>query len=498
MGRGVTGVSKIKRIVILTLTFVLIAANVAYASIPYEGYTYYTFRDTYPSPPIFEPLYEIYGENMGVGSLKSPEDIFLGSNGHIYVADTGNNRILVVSPDFEGQKIIDKFVHEVDGQQVEDVFNAPTGIFVTDAGHIYVADSQNARIVELDGDGNFVRIIGRPESELIPANYKYIPMKVGVDKAGRLFVAAQNAIDGLFQFTPSGEFDRFFGSTKVKVNPIERIWRMIYTKDQKERASLNLSKEYSNLTVDSQGFIYTTLKGQYTEQVKRLNISGNDIIKYNDITVDRFGDQIDVMVGTDTSQFVDASIDEDNNILALDLKTNKIFWYNILGDMLGVFGGKGGNGDIVGLLGSPVAIEQKGDKVFIVDSTKNAIIVYEMTEFGSNIKKANKLYIEGQYEESVEPWREVLKMNANYELAYVGIGNALYKQEKYEEAMKYFDLGNNKKGYSKAKKEYRTIVLKQNFPYIMTGLILLLILLAIWKRIARKHNLSFKRLYGEE
>jgi tetratricopeptide (TPR) repeat protein len=166
--------------------------------------------------------------------------------------------------------------------------------------------------------------------------------------------------------------------------------------------------------------------------------------------------------------------------------------------MLGVFGGKGGNGDIVGLLGSPVAIEQRGDKVFIVDSTKNAVIVYEMTEFGSNIKKANNLYIEGQYEESVKPWREVLKMNANYELAYVGIGNALYKQEKYEEAMKYFDLGNNKKGYSKAKKEYRTIVLKQNFPYIMTGLILLLILLAIWKRIARKHNLSFKRLYGEE
>lgn len=43
---------------------------------------------------------------------------------------------------------------------VPDRFNNPSGIFVTEEGHIYVADTDNGRLVELNPEGKFVREIG--------------------------------------------------------------------------------------------------------------------------------------------------------------------------------------------------------------------------------------------------------------------------------------------------------------------------------------------------
>ena len=42
----------------------------------------------------------------------------------------------------------------------------------------------------------------------------------------------------------------------------------------------------------------------------------------------------------------------------------------------------------------------------------------------------------GHYEESGEAWQRVLAADGNYDLAYIGIGRSLLRQEKYKEAMK--------------------------------------------------------------
>ena len=56
-----------------------------------------------------------------------------------------------------------ELVRVIDGFEnngVPDGFNNPTG-FVTEEGHIYVADTDNSRLVELDPEGKFVGRLAR-------------------------------------------------------------------------------------------------------------------------------------------------------------------------------------------------------------------------------------------------------------------------------------------------------------------------------------------------
>ena len=72
----------------------------------------------------------------------------------------------------------------------------------------------------------------------------------------------------------------------------------------------------------------------------------------------------------------------------------------------------------------------------------------------------------GRWDRATEAFREVLRLCSNMETAYVGIGKNLLMQERYREAMDYFDLGNNREFYSKAYKGYRSQVLRGHFGII--------------------------------
>ncbi|MCL2740860.1 MAG: hypothetical protein FWE70_01965 [Oscillospiraceae bacterium] len=482
------------KVVILSLALVLLCSGMASATIPYYSYTYKTWQDIYPSPHIYEPIWERFGSDMGdgIGNFNAPEDIFIDHEGNFFIADTLNNRIVKLNGDFWCVGVIDSF--DNDGRR--DTFNQPTGVFVTKQNEIYIADKENKRIVVLSDDLSLKMIINEPKSDIIPEDFKYNPLKVAVDNTGRIFVCAVSAIDGLFLFTPRGEFDRFFGSTPVKVNPIEKIWRMLYTSRQKEKVSLNLSMEYSNITIDHTGFIYATLRNQSREQVRRLNINGTNIIKTNKITDTRFGDYIRGGPGVPGSQVVDAAVDEDNNVYVLDIRTNKVYLYNILGDMLGVIGGKS-TGAMLGAMHNPASIEVKDNILYVLDGVRGSILKFEPTDFGRMIIDANKLYIEGKYVDSMDLWYEVIKLNSNYELAYIGLGNAMYKLGNYVDAMRYFDLGFYKEGYSKAFKEHRGEIIKDNFTIFMTSIVVILAGLFVLRRFMRHKNITMRRLYGE-
>ena len=70
-------------------------------------------------------------------------------------------------------------------------------------------------------------------------------------------------------------------------------------------------------------------------------------------------------------------------------------------------------------------------------------------------------------------WEKVLRLDANYEVAYVGIGKALLMDGNNKEAMEYFKNGNSKLYYSKAFKRYRQEVLREYFGIIMTVIALI-------------------------
>ena len=76
-----------------------------------------------------------------------------------------------------------------------------------------------------------------------------------------------------------------------------------------------------------------------------------------------------------------------------------------------------------------------GNDLFVLDENESSITVFSPTEYGNLIYQANDQYLKGDYDGSADTWREVLKLNANYNSAFIGIGRALMRQEAYSEAM---------------------------------------------------------------
>ena len=94
-------------------------------------------------------------------------------------------------------------------------------------------------------------------------------------------------------------------------------------------------------------------------------------------------------------------------------------------------------------------------------------------------------YLDGDYEKSAGLWEQVLKMNANYPLAFRGIGQAVMREEKYEEAMEYFKLAHDRESYGRAFKLYRKIWVEKNIWWIVVILAVILIVPLVIGRVRR-------------
>ena len=130
-----------------------------------------------------------------------------------------------------------------------------------------------------------------------------------------------------------------------------------------------------------------------------------------------------------------------------------------------------------------------GEDILVLDKGFSNLVVFKPTEFGKNVNEAVMHYNLGNDDEAANYWDKVLRLDANYEVAYVGIGKSLLMDGKNKEAMTYFKNGNSKLYYSKAFKRYRQEVLRANFGPIMSTIVLIPILylaFIIFKAIRRR------------
>ena len=93
-----------------------------------------------------------------------PSGIEATANGNWVIADTGNNRVLKVTPNGDELWSIGK-----SGSGIGE-FSEPRDIGIAANGNIYVSDSLNKRIVMLDSDGNWIKSWRGPESNILVNN----------------------------------------------------------------------------------------------------------------------------------------------------------------------------------------------------------------------------------------------------------------------------------------------------------------------------------------
>lgn len=409
--------------------------------------------------------YETVGtiKNLGdYGFLNHPEDIFIDENGIIYLADTGNNRVLKLTRQGE---VLGEYT-----QGFDKGFNKPKGVYVHRDGSIWIADTGNFRVVCLDENGADKEVFYKPESALLEESFTFAPEKLYVSQTGYIYVlkgTSMMLMDG------QNEFRGYVGAAEVPFNLKRLLIRTFGTKSQIERTMKQEPAAYTNFMIASDGMVYGILANEKTAQIRKLNTVGK-----NTYPEEPYGFTITMdYKNYITPMFSDISVMNNGIITLTDRNTGLLYQYDQEGNLLAVFGGIG---EMKGTYQIPIGIANDSEgRLFILDYSSNTITILEPTTFISMIHNAVTLYGDGRYEEAKEYWEEVLAIDSNYSLAHQGVGKVLYKEGKYHEAMDEYYLADDKEGYSESFSEYRHELFRQYFGLIVFSIFLILYLL--WK-----------------
>ena len=144
-----------------------------------------------PSSEQAAPAWQVLGEGA---ELRSPAGVAVDVAGNVYVADSGNHRVVRLSP--EGRQAAAWGSQGAAPGQFDD----PSGVAVDGAGYVYVADTFNQRIQKLTPNGQPVLIVGEPGTG--PGQFRD-PSGIAADAEGTMYVADTHN-DRVQKLTPDG------------------------------------------------------------------------------------------------------------------------------------------------------------------------------------------------------------------------------------------------------------------------------------------------------
>ncbi|MBR6668531.1 MAG: hypothetical protein IKL25_09255 [Clostridia bacterium] len=448
----------------------------------YQGYTYDFFRNvkSTPAPFVLSQVIDSASVANTGRTIETVTDVATSADGRIFIVDRTNSIIFVLDENGAYLSFIKTIKDEnkknaqINGVNVS--LTNPEGVFYHEkAGELYICDTGNQRILVLDGQTyTFKRAILRPENMTGETEFK--PSKITVDNADRIYVVVQSSYEGIIELNEDGSFSRYFGVNEPQINMIDYLWKSIASDKQKEKMGKTFAPAFNNVTLDGEGFVMAvTSDAASADKVFRLNFAGANVLREMGNTM-VIGD-----LKTDTpSAFVDIAVKPYGTYALLDKTNGHVFLYNFDGELLCVFGSKG---SAVGQFKTPSTIAWLGDKLIIGDADLKCAYIYEPTDFGNALLKAGEAYYNGEWDVATAHFEEVLRLCANLETAYVGIGKNLLMKEDYEGAMYNFKLGNNREFYSKAYKGYRSIVMKENF-WVIALVAVAFIVSVLWSEVA--------------
>ncbi len=467
------------------------ASSVKTSDIPDTSYTYWVDdTKTYSGKASYVYAKEMNAKSLGY-EYKSLSDIS-ASDDEIYILDGVDSSVFVLDKNLK--KISSFKGVTVDGKPLD--FTGASGILYNN-DELYICDTENQRVIICDKAGNGKRVLELPDSELIPEDFKFRPIKVAVDSKNNIYVLSEGSFYGAILYSSDGSFLGFYGSNTVEagvITALKNLWEKITMTNEKRAFSASkIPYQFVDLYIDSGDFVYTATgitKKDTVEsgQIKRLNPGGSNILEESSDTI--FGDRATSSVwfrgaGWTVSSSINGVVSDENKfIYCFDQNRGKVFIYDDECNFISSVGG--GNGDVnqKGMFSHITGIDLLGTDLIVIDDQKKNITVFERSSFGNLLMEAQRLQLLGDYDKAKELWVEVNKLDKNNQLAYIGLAKAAYSEGEYKASMEYAKLAKNKEMYDLAYEYVRN----DNFSKYFTPVILTLAFVVIGLYIAIKYR----------
>ncbi len=421
------------------LSFMTLQSEKINAEVPYYTFTGTTSgngviltADAYtPSKEITEVNGEVINGLTHVAT-DSDDNIYITTRFKVYILDKDYNYVGELNP------------------YVDHGYSGIKYTFVTDE-KIYVVSGAKHTILIYDkvAPYNLLQEIKTPDSPLFDGKdgYKFYPNSLVVDNRGNMYINSDASANGLLILSPTGKFITFFGANPSNETFLDGLSSILLTQEQKDKMEQTPIDYISGVAIDKKGFIYTTTSTKRFDGIKKLNSSGTNYFNQ------RFG-----ILGLNN-----INVGNYNNVYGLS-QNGYILEFDSSGNLLFFFGGKD-NIERDGLLKNPVGISStKNDEIIVADAggTQHKIQVYQPTEFANTIHSALDAFQKGNYEESKQMWERTLQYNSMFDLARVGLGDALMREEKFDDAYEQYRLARHQQGMSDSFQEVREDWLEEN------------------------------------